>query len=75
MKYAEIRDLKGLDAARRQTVESLDLKARELRGSMADVREACTPVNIIAAGIRRASSGIPLDRLLLMAIRLIKSRL
>ena len=75
MNYSEIRDLKGLDAARRQIAESLDLKERELRADMSDVREACTPANILAAGIRRASSSIPLGRLALMAIRVIKSRL
>ena len=75
MKYAEIRDLKGLDAARQRIAEELDLKSRELRGSLDDTRKACTPANILAAGIRRASSSIPVDRLVLLAIRAIKSRL
>ena len=75
MKYAEIRDLKGLNAARQRIAEELDLKSRELRGSLDDTRKACTTANILAAGIRRASSSIPLDRIVLMTIRAIKSRL
>ncbi len=75
MKYAEIRDMDSLDAARREISEKLDVKGKEVIDSLRDVRETCTPAGLIAAGIRRLSGTVPLDRIVLTAIRVIKSRL
>ena len=75
MKYSEIRDIESLDSARREISEKLDIKGRGVIDSLRDVCVTCTPAGLIAAGIRRLSGTVPLDRIVLMAIRVIKSRL
>lgn len=75
MNYAEIRDMESLDTARREISEKLDVKGKDVIDILRDVRETCTPAGLLAAGIRRLSGTVPLDRIVLMAIRIIKSRL
>lgn len=75
MKYSQIKDLGSLDAALRELTGQLEDKGREISEDLGSLRDACTPSNILAAGIRSVSSALPLDRLALWAIRRIKSRL
>lgn len=75
MRYTEIKDIEGLDRTRRALTERLDAKGAEIVEDLNGLREACTPSNIISAGLRSASSALPFDRLALWAIRRLKSRL
>ncbi len=75
MKYSEISDIQSIDAARREISEKLDAKGREVVGGFSNFRETCTPETLLADGIRRLSGTVPLNRIVLFTIRLIKSHL
>ena len=75
MNYLEIKALQTLEAARSQVSKELDSAYQGLLDRLNEARETYTPTGLLAEGIRRASSVVPLDRIVLMLIRRLKSRL
>ena len=74
MKYSEIKNIESLDAARRRLKADIDAKRRELASGAEAFRDACTPMAIVAEGLRRASATIPVDRIVLSLIRRLRRR-
>lgn len=74
MRYSGIRDIDSLDRACRAAAEKSSAKKTEVLGSLKDVRESCTAARLFALGLRGVSSAVPFDRIVLMAIRLLRRR-
>ncbi len=75
MRYSEIRDIDSLDKACLAAAEKSAAKKAEVLDSLKNVRESCTAARLLALGLRGVSSSVPYDRIVLAAIRFIKSRL
>ncbi len=75
MRYSEIRDIDSLERACHAAAEKSSAKKTEVLDGLKDVRESCTAARLFALGLRGVSSAVPYDRILLMAVRLLKRRL
>ena len=75
MKYSEIKTLGELETARRDTRERIGRKELAVRESFLDVKESYTPSNLIFSGLRNLSTFIPVEKMLLVAVKVLKRRL
>lgn len=64
-----------LESAQRNVRERLNRRKLAMRESLLDVREAFTPSNMLFSGLRGLSAFLPVEKLLLVAIRIIKRRI
>lgn len=72
MKYSDIRDLDSLNKALKSVSEDVRMRGRNVVSSWEEAKEAYSPVNLLAAGIKSASSSIPLDKIVIFAVRLLR---
>lgn len=75
MRYSEIKTMDELEAAQRDVRERLDRRELAVRESLLDAREAFTPSNMLFSGLRSLSAFLPVEKLLLAAVRLLKHRI
>ena len=73
--YKSIRNLSDIDRERESVRAQLSIKENHLSSSLMTVKEGFTPTNLFARGVRSVSSVIPLDRIVLAAVRFLKRRL
>lgn len=64
-----------LESAQRNVRERLNRRKLAMRESLLDAREAFTPSNMFFSGLRNISAFLPVEKLLLVAIRIIKRRI
>lgn len=69
MKYSDIKDMKGLEYARRDLSRKMKDKGDEVVEKWVSAREAYSPAGMIAAGLKSISGAVPFDRMALWAIR------
>ena len=74
MKYSEIKTLGELETARRDARERIGRKELAVRESFLDVKESYTPSNLIFSGLRNLSTFIPVEKMLLVAVKVLKRR-
>lgn len=72
MKYTDIKDMAGLDAARKELNAKLNAKGAEVLSRWEDTKEAYSTVNLLAYGLKSISGLVPFDRIVLWAIRAIR---
>lgn len=72
MRYSDIKDLESLNAALKSVSKEVSAKGQKVVTRWEDVKEAYSPVNLLAAGIKSASSSIPLDKIVLFGLRLVR---
>lgn len=75
MKYSEIKTMGELDAARRDARERIERKELAVRDSLLDVKESFTPSNLFFSGLRNLSAFLPVEKMLLVAVKVLKRRL
>lgn len=75
MRYSEIKTMDELELAQRNVRERLNRRKLAMRESLSDVKEAFTPSNLLLSGLRGLSAFLPVEKLLLVAIRIIKRRI
>lgn len=75
MRYSEIKTMDELESAQRNVRERLNRRKLAMRESRLDVREAFTPSNMLFSGLRNLSAFLPVEKLLLAAVRLLKHRI
>lgn len=61
-----------LESAQKDVRERLDRREFLMRESLSDVKETFTPTNMLFSGLRGLSAFIPVERMLLVAIRIFK---
>ncbi len=64
-----------LESAQKDVRERLERRRFLLRESLSDAREAFTPSNMFYSGLRGLSAFVPVEKLLLVAVRLFKRKL
>ena len=74
MRYSEIKTMDGLESAQKDVRERLRRRELAVRESLL-VKEAFTPSNMLFSGLRNLSAFLPVEKLLLVAIRIFKRRL
>ncbi len=74
MRYSEIKTMDELEAAQKDVKERLRRKEFIMRESLSEVKEAFTPSNFLFSGLRSLSAFLPVERLLLVAVRIFKRR-
>ena len=74
MKYSEIKTLGELETARRDARERIGRKELAVRESFLDVKASYTPSNLIFSGLRNLSTFIPVEKMLLVAVKVLKRR-
>ncbi len=75
MRYSEIKTMDELEAAQKDVRERLRRREFLIRESLSDVREAFTPSNFFFSGLRSLSAFLPVEKMLLLAVRIFKRRL
>lgn len=65
----------GLESAQKDVRERLRRRELAVRESLLDVKEAFTPSNLLLSGLRGLSAFLPVEKLLLVAIRIFKRRI
>lgn len=75
MKYSEIKTMGELEAAHRDARERIESKELAVRGSLLDVKESFTPSNLFFSSLRNLSAFIPVEKMLLVAVKVLKRRL
>lgn len=75
MRYSEIKTMDELESAQNDVRERLVRREFLLRESLSDVKEAFTPSNLLLSGLRSLSAFLPVEKLLLVAIRIFKRRI
>lgn len=75
MRYSEIKTMDGLESAQKDVRERLRRRELAVRESLLDVKEAFTPSSMLFSGLRNLSAFLPVEKLLLVAIRIFKRRL
>lgn len=75
MRYSEIKTMDELESAQKDVRERLDRRAFVLRESVQDVKDAYTPSNVLFSGLRSLSAFVPVEKLILTAVRLLKRRM
>lgn len=75
MRYSEIKTMDELESAQKDVRERLSRREFAMRESLLEVREAFTPSNVLFSGLRNLSAFLPVEKLLLAAVRLLKRRI
>ena len=75
MRYSEIKTMGELEAARKDVRERLSRRELAVRESVLDVKEALTPSNLFFSGMRSLSAFLPVEKMILVAVRALKRRL
>lgn len=75
MRYSEIKTMGELEAARKDVRERLIRRELAVRESILDVKEALTPSNLFFSGMRSLSAFLPVEKMILVAVRALKRRL
>lgn len=75
MRYSEIKTMDELESAQKDVRECLVRREFLMRESLSDVKEAFTPSNLLFSGLRNISAFLPVEKMLLLAVRIFKRRL
>ena len=75
MRYSEIKTMDELESAQKDVRERLARREFLMRESLSDVKEAFTPSNMLFSSLRGLSAFVPVEKLLLLAVRMFKRRL
>ncbi len=75
MRYSEIKTMDELESAQKDVRERLDRKKFLMRESLADVKDAFTPSNMFFSSLRNISAFLPVEKMLLLAVRIFKRKL
>ena len=75
MRYSEIKTMDELESAQKDVRERLVRREFLLRESLSDVKDAFTPSNMLFSSLRGLSAFVPVEKLLLLAIRIFKRKL
>ncbi len=75
MRYSEIKTMDELETAQKDVRERLGRREYLLRESLTEVREAFTPSSLLFNGLRSLSAFLPVEKMLLLAVRIFKRRL
>ena len=73
MRYSEIKTMDEL--AQKDVRERLVRREFLMRESLSDVKDAFTPSNMLFSSLRGLSAFVPVEKLLLLAIRIFKRKL
>ena len=75
MRYSEIKTMDELELAQKDVRERLVRREFLMRESLSDVKDAFTPSNMLFSSLRGLSAFVPVEKLLLLAIRIFKRKL
>ena len=75
MKYGEIKTLEDLERAQRLVESRIEAKKDDVRLSVMGVRDSFAPVNLMMSGLRAVSEIVPVDRLLLVLIKVLRNKI
>lgn len=75
MRYSEIKTMDELGSAQKDVRERLVRREFLMRESLSDVKDAFTPSNMLFSSLRGLSAFVPVEKLLLLAIRIFKRKL
>lgn len=75
MRYSEIKTMDELESAQKDVRERLVRREFLMSESLSDVKDAFTPSNMLFSSLRGLSAFVPVEKLLLLAIRIFKHRL
>lgn len=75
MRYSEIKTMDELESAQKDVRERLDRREFLMRESLSDVKEAFTPSNMLFSSLRGLSAFVPVEKFLLLAVRIFKRSL
>ena len=75
MRYSEIKTMDELESAQKDVRERLVRREFLMRESLSDVKDAFTPSNMLFSSLRGLSEFVPVEKLLLLAIRIFKRKL
>ena len=75
MRYSEIKTMDELESAQKDVRECLVRREFLMRESLSDVKDAFTPSNMLFSSLRGLSAFVPVEKLLLLAIRIFKRKL
>lgn len=75
MRYSEIKTMDELESAQKNVRERLDRRRFLMVESLSDVKEALTLSNLLFSSVRGLSAFVPVEKLLLVAVRLFKRRI
>lgn len=75
MRYLEIKTMDELESAQKDVRERLVRREFLMRESLSDVKDAFTPSNMLFSSLRGLSAFVPVEKLLLLAIRIFKRKL
>lgn len=75
MRYSEIKTMDKLESAQKDVRERLVRREFLMRESLSDVKDAFTPSNMLFSSLRGLSAFVPVEKLLLLAIRIFKRKL
>ena len=64
-----------LESAQKDVRERLNRREFLMRESLSDVKDAFTPSNMLFSGLRGLSAFVPVEKMLLVAVRLFKRKL
>ncbi len=67
--------MEELESAQKDVRERLARREFLMRESLSDVKEAFTPSNMLFSSLRGLSAFVPVEKLLLLAVRMFKRRL
>ena len=70
MRYSEIKTMDELESAQKDVRERLVRREFLMRESLSDVKDAFTPSNMLFSSLRGLSAFVPVEKLLLLAIRI-----
>lgn len=74
MRYSDIKDIESLDNARRILSRRIERKGEEVLDRWGEMKEAYSPMGLLASGIRSISGSIPFDKIILYGLRFIRKR-
>lgn len=75
MRYSEIKTMDELESAQKDVRERLVRREFLMRESLSDVKDEFTPSNMLFSSLRGLSAFVPVEKLLLLAIRIFKRKL
>ena len=74
MRYSDITDIESLDKARRILSRRVERKGEEVLERWNEMKDAYSPMGLLASGIRSISGSIPFERILFYGLRMIRRR-
>ena len=72
--YKNIRNVEDLDKAIAESGTAVERQVEDIVGRYIGLKEFYAPANILAYGVKKISSNIPFDRILLHLVRILKNR-